>query len=435
LSGVGPRIVAVGFAASVVLLLRCEAIVTDTVPAFTCEGTSRDACPAGQYCHGSGCVPCEKQDICDHYDNDCDGTVDDGPLSDADNDHYSWCGSLDDQGHPVDADCDDTDPNVHPGAPEVCDGKDNDCNGLIDDGATCPNGMSCFNGKCVNACDVDAGTGCGVGRHCDPVTHTCVNNQTVGIGEPCTANSECTAPLFCADASVVGSTVLPNGASGMCTQPCCSSAGCPDGFVCYAAGTGGRYCVDPTKLGRSGTLGTELGGTSETSASRCRSGELMSDNKHCADTCCSDSDCSGAACAYGTDDSHDGMFCTRSTGSGQQDDFCYQQSDCHDLVCASFSCYANCCGSTSCNALDGSVCAYAEYNNSSDVVSFCWQSPAGAKAFGATCASNADCVSDDCYDDVANGIHYCTEPCCVDSDCAGGYACRPTPTLPRCVKP
>jgi hypothetical protein len=68
--------------------------------------------------------------VCDGRDNDCDGQIDDGAGEDADGDGYTPC-----QG-----DCDDTNPRVNPGAEEICDGVnrlDNDCDGLIDEDANC----------------------------------------------------------------------------------------------------------------------------------------------------------------------------------------------------------------------------------------------------------------------------------------------------------
>ena len=61
-------------------------------------------------------------EICDTQDNDCDGLVDE--LPDADGDGYTPCTG----------DCADNDPQIHPGVVETCNGKDDDCNGRVDDG-------------------------------------------------------------------------------------------------------------------------------------------------------------------------------------------------------------------------------------------------------------------------------------------------------------
>jgi hypothetical protein len=69
-------------------------------------------------------------EVCDMKDNDCNGLVDDGLSTDADGDGHYPIGSC---ATPAD-DCDDSDPAVYLGAPETCDGKDNDCDGQVDEG-------------------------------------------------------------------------------------------------------------------------------------------------------------------------------------------------------------------------------------------------------------------------------------------------------------
>jgi len=89
----------------------------------------------------------QAQEICDGLDNDCDGQTDEADASDAttwyadaDGDEFGVEGDSQQAcdkpaGHTaVAGDCDDGDPQVHPGADEQCDGIDDDCDGQIDEG-------------------------------------------------------------------------------------------------------------------------------------------------------------------------------------------------------------------------------------------------------------------------------------------------------------
>ncbi|MFM2161556.1 MAG: hypothetical protein RLZZ383_1068 [Pseudomonadota bacterium] len=70
-------------------------------------------------------------ELLDGIDNDCDGLVDATATppadtgADADADGYTEAAG----------DCDEAQPSVFPGAPEVADGLDNDCDGMVDEDA------------------------------------------------------------------------------------------------------------------------------------------------------------------------------------------------------------------------------------------------------------------------------------------------------------
>jgi subtilisin family serine protease len=129
-------------------------LALDAVEPPTCDDADGDG-----FFNRSDCgtaVDCDDSDpsvypgapeICDdNIDQDCDGEADEGCCTDNDGDGFSEC----------DGDCDDSDASLYPGAPEICkDGIDQDCDGRDQkggcDGGSDPSGKE----NCKNGIDDD----------------------------------------------------------------------------------------------------------------------------------------------------------------------------------------------------------------------------------------------------------------------------------------
>ncbi len=98
-----------------------------------------DQCKNGVLaCGQGGTIVCQDDspavEQCDGIDNDCDALIDDG-FTDTDADKTADCVDEDDDGDaaPDVSDCAPLDPLVHPAATEVCDGQDQNCDGKADE--------------------------------------------------------------------------------------------------------------------------------------------------------------------------------------------------------------------------------------------------------------------------------------------------------------
>ncbi|WP_224367439.1 RCC1 domain-containing protein [Hyalangium versicolor] len=111
--------------------------------------TQACSAPAGYVSNSTDCNDSNQNvkpgaaESCNDVDDNCNGTIDEGALgtyySDEDGDGYGGSSTTQACSRPPGYayswnDCNDTNASVHPGASEVCNGRDDDCNGYTDDG-------------------------------------------------------------------------------------------------------------------------------------------------------------------------------------------------------------------------------------------------------------------------------------------------------------
>jgi len=136
--------------------------------------------------------------------------------------------------------------------PETCDGWDNNCNGVADDGdKLCQPGYVCSGGKCVGSCGsaefpcTDPGTVC---ETTGPLTNYCVEKACKGI--TCPTGQRCTGGACVGGCEGVTCPTNQECIAGVCID-LCAGITCPSSFVCERGtcvpSCACLPCTDPTK--------------------------------------------------------------------------------------------------------------------------------------------------------------------------------------------
>jgi len=283
---------------------RCGDGVCRYSPRVCAVGTrcdeARDACIGSVACASD--AECDDGDACVMGDR-CDPSTRvcayDGPLDgDADGEPPAVCGG---------GDCDDARADVNPDATEICNSRDDDCNGTVDDApaaALCPVvGSTCMDGACR----------CSGGRIACPGETRCMELATSAAhcgscGSACVG--ECAAGVCDESCGEVGESCCGPYDAGYCVE-----GECADGETCTPCGAGGESCCSDAATGQP----------------TCREGGCMSSTGECG--LCGELN---TECCLGTAKCGAGLLC-KSNYSGEVCRACggELQACCEGSVCGS----------------------------------------------------------------------------------------------------
>lgn len=254
----------------------CDAATDEASPSNTDIGSAGILCSTGQpgiCARGTEacingeivCVPDQNisEEVCDGLDNNCNGVIDETVSNSC-----GGCGIVDE---------------------EICNGLDEDCDGRIDESeGICGARMTCYNSECRHDCDIE----CPLSNlWCDDSTNLCLppcENIECEFGETCNENSlMCIDPCRSIECPDLNNTCW----NGECVPDTCLHTGCQAGSICD-----GIECIpDPCAA------------IECDSNSFCRGGQCIptcariscSLYEECQDGICVDSLCGGVQCAIG----------------------------------------------------------------------------------------------------------------------------------------
>ena len=375
--------------------LSCSVLVNPESLVVRCdEDAEQDPCAEiDMQCIAGVCQAREcGAEVCNGLDDDCDDEVDEG--QDVDGDGFTWCGTNLQRGRGVQQqyqDCQPRDASIHPpdalreGAPsdggrvdglDPCDGKDNDCDGDIDEGSECAATQDCTQESCA-----------ALGLSCDQEMGRCIAPRPEG--SRCNTDAEC-EDGFCADPEALDLDML---GTRICGRACCTDSDCDQGSSCVHAQNGARVCL-PSEFGA--RQDGEPGERCEQDA-QCLSGVCVLGR--CTASCTRNEDCSGEdICAINS--AIAGLFggsawvCGPAVGRGEVGARCsvFDPTACLTGLCLTNRCAAPCATDVDCP--QGLSCRYVAVeglltSGREGRLTACVASSAGSEE--APCCTNADC--------------------------------------------